>query len=98
MDWEGLKRIAFGPLSLHPDQFWQLTPTEFTDMVEGYKWRAEQAYKDRIEIAWLTAHFQRLKRLPSLDKLLKDSSVDKPKISKEERERKLAELKAKFRR
>lgn len=45
--------MAFGYLGLSHEEFWGLTPFEFTELIEGYKVR------DRVrkeELAWMTMH------------------------------------------
>lgn len=44
--------IAFGPLSLSPFEFWQLTPAEVYRLSDGWKWRDEH---EKERIAWQTA-------------------------------------------
>ena len=36
-----IEPIAYGPLALKPDEFWDLTPREFNLMEDGWKWRWE---------------------------------------------------------
>jgi hypothetical protein len=56
-----LKQIAFGALSLRPDQFWRLTHGEFIAMYEGYLWREENDRKKMAQLAsWIT--FPHLKK------------------------------------
>jgi hypothetical protein len=90
LDWEGLKRIAFGPLSLKPHEFWQLTMGELMDMWEGYKWRQEAELRKMAQLAvWVTA--PHLRKPWSADKLL-GKKQEKKKTTPEETKQVLGEL------
>lgn len=91
-----MKKVAFGPLNLKPGEFWSLTPAEFGDLIEGYNWRKEQQDRQLIEQAWLTAYFQRVKKLPSLSRILKNKAAEIKKLSKEERKREWEALQKQF--
>lgn len=95
MDWNGLKKVAFGPLGLNHEQFWHLTPGEFEDLVEGYNWRKEQEDNRLIQLAWMTANLQRAKKLPKLEKLLQKKKP-KQKHNKEQLEQEWKALQADF--
>jgi hypothetical protein len=46
LDWEWIKQIAFGALNLSHDVFWKLTPKEFLELYDGWKWRQKQHYEE----------------------------------------------------
>lgn len=50
-----------------PDLFWRVTPRVFTAVMQGANQRQIRAAKHRIEAAWLTAKYQRVKRMPKLE-------------------------------
>lgn len=61
--------MAFGPLSLKPEEFWSLTPSELFDMAEGYRER----YDTQMHIvAWHAANTMNVhtKNRVTVDKLL----------------------------
>jgi hypothetical protein len=69
MDWDALKRVAYGPLNLMPADFWSLTFKELQELVEGYKLRNESEWEKYAQLAsWITA--PHLKRPISAKKLL----------------------------
>ncbi|GAB6171990.1 hypothetical protein JCM15765_14680 [Paradesulfitobacterium aromaticivorans] len=84
MDWEGLKKIAYGPLNLKPGEFWTMSPGEFNDLINGYLWRKELDENRLVQQAWLIAQLQRAKRVPKLDKLLRKPKPKEKKLSKQE--------------
>lgn len=94
MDWEEMKRIAYGPLNLMPEQFWSLTYKEFLELVEGYKYRNELEWRKIAQLAsWIMA--PHLKRPISADKLLgKDKK--KKRTTPEETTRVLDDLMSEF--
>lgn len=51
-----MKRIAYGPLSLKPGEFWDLSPAEILEMYEAKRWWIEEKIdlQQRL-IAWHAA-------------------------------------------
>lgn len=107
MDWEALLKVACGPLQLKPDEFWRLTPGEFQDLIEGYNWRREQEVEQRkadaelkrielLYLAWHVAAFQRAKKLPKLQTLLKSKPAKPQRMSVEERQQEWSDLQKDF--
>lgn len=85
MDWEGLKRIAFGPLNLMPQQFWELTLKDFNDLVDGYKWRDKREWEKVAQLAVWTS--QKLKKGTTAKKLLGSEQGRKKTNPEESRNR-----------
>lgn len=75
MDWGGLKAIAFGPLNLSHDEFWELTWAEFDELIDGFKQREKLAWMKVAQLAVWTS--QTLKKGTTADKLI--SFLDGPK-------------------
>jgi hypothetical protein len=71
---------------MKPLDFWNLTPYEFSIIVEGYSERQTEKRQELLYLAWHTEAFARQKRLPGLKKLLKDNGQKKKNntLSKEE--------------
>lgn len=88
--------MAFGPLNLKPGEFWPLTPGEFLELLDGYKWRKEQEDRRLVELAWMTAYLHRVRKMPSLSRLLKNKKAEPKKLSQEERRREWEALRKKF--
>ena len=57
-------------------EFGELTPRELFLIVDNYNEQRQQLREDYMTQAYLTAHWQRAKRMPSLKKVLEDA---KPK-------------------
>lgn len=50
------KPIAYGPLALMPDTFYALTPSEFYDLIEGYRLRRQIEQQERSYfVSWIIA-------------------------------------------
>jgi hypothetical protein len=90
MDWEGLKRLAFGPLNLMPQQFWGLTLAEFNDLIEGYKWRNRREWEKFAQLAVWTS--QKLRKNTTAKKLLGTDKSEKKKTTAEESRKNVIDL------
>lgn len=55
-----------------PSEFWEMTPYELTIYVEAFTDKLKFEAKERITQSWMTAAFYRSKKMPKLEKLLKD--------------------------
>lgn len=84
-----MKRLAFGPLNLMPQQFWELTLTEFKDLIEGYKWRDKREWEKIAQLAVWTS--QKLKKGTTAKKLL-GTSNERKKTTAEESRNQVSEL------
>lgn len=94
MDWEGLKRVALGPLGLMPQQFWEMTPGELKDMVEGFKLRDELEWRKIAQLAaWITS--PHLKKPITADRLL-GKNKQKKRTTPEETKAELQQLMARM--
>lgn len=51
--WEDTFDMAYGPLNLHPDQFWDLIPYEYNLLIKGYYYRVD---REMDRTAWVTAN------------------------------------------
>lgn len=68
-------------MALKHDEFYNLTPLEFAELYEGYKWREEREW---YKLAWL-AHYTiapHVKKAPTPDDLLGRSRMPKTKDEK----------------
>jgi replication initiation and membrane attachment protein DnaB len=54
------------------DEFYNITPYELNIIIECYVDNQTNKYKDLITQAYFTAYFQRVKKMPKLEKLLND--------------------------
>lgn len=79
-------------MALRPWEFGRLTPGEFMQLVDGYRWRQEQAVRDGIQLAWTAEWFSRQKRLQPLERYLKPTGKQDIKTA-EERRNEFEELK-----
>lgn len=94
MDLEELKRIALGPLGLLPQQFWDMTPGELKDMVEGFKLREELEWRKTAQLAaWIVS--PHLKKPVTADKLL-GKNKQKKTTTPEETKARLHDLMARM--
>lgn len=53
-----------------------MTPYELSLVVEGYTLRQKRDAKENLTIAWMTAYYHRVKKMPDLQKALEE--LDKP--------------------
>ncbi|EGK12957.1 hypothetical protein HMPREF9374_1110 [Desmospora sp. 8437] len=54
--WTHIKRVAFGPLSLKPGEFWSLSPAEILEMYEAKLWWIDEEFKMKQRLtAWHAA-------------------------------------------
>ena len=75
--------------------FWALTPRETLATMEATVWRSEQRAAADLSHAWHTAALMRVKRMPTLKKLLMPFMPSKAKLQPiEERRREFQEMKA----
>lgn len=58
--------------------FWRVTPLRFSVIMDGRRQANEAAEDGRIAGAWYAEAFARMKRLPSLDKVLRGGKSDEP--------------------
>jgi len=77
-----------------PDQFWKLTFTDLEELLDAHRQRERKEWRKLAQLAcWVTA--PHLKKPLTVDKLVKDHrSKAERRISKEEKEKVLAELEA----
>lgn len=60
-------------------EFWEISPYELSLKVNSYKKNIQYNEKLQLQTAYLTAYYQRVKKMPSLKDILKD---DEPKKAK----------------
>jgi len=89
-DIEDAFKYAVGYAGISPDQFWRMTPHELSLALAGYREKQEETVKLVLYHAWHTAAFERTKRLPSLNRILKP---EPRRYTPEEKEEILKELK-----
>jgi hypothetical protein len=61
---------ATGLLGLRPWEFWQITPREFANMLDGYRQQEEQKWQRTAQLASWIMSAQLGNKAPSADKLL----------------------------
>lgn len=67
-------QIGIGPL-----EFWELTPRELGVLVSAHLEKAKRDHEERLLIAYLGAYWQRIKKMPSIKEVLKQSGTAEPK-------------------
>lgn len=76
-------------IGLSIEEYWNLTPAEFYCYLEAYKHRKEDESKNNLAYsqinAWNTANFSNAKKLPSIQKIIKDIYKEEPKVSNKKR-------------
>ena len=65
-----------GRAGLDPAKFWRMTPYEIVKHIECEAERKKEQEAAIVQTAWLTEAMARTKKLPKLEKLLKE--IDKP--------------------
>ena len=75
---------------IKPNEFWELTPRELKNYIEGFIVKSEMENDRAILNAWLGAGLHRQKRLPKLQDLIKKTE----KKQKQSNEQMLAMVKA----
>lgn len=76
-------------IGLSIEEYWNLTPAEFYCYVEAYKQNLEITNKDDLAysqiVAWNTANYSNARKLPNIQKIIKDIYKEEPKISNKKR-------------
>lgn len=67
-----------GRMALAPTEFWQMTPKEFNAYLDGFVEREQEAHQNKMIQSYLTAYWNRVKKMPSLKEVL-----DEPKTKQE---------------
>lgn len=75
---------------IKPNEFWEITPRELSNYVQGFVIKSEMENDRAILNAWLGAGLHRQKRLPKLQDLIKKTE----KKQKQSNEQMLAMVKA----
>lgn len=57
-------------IGIGPEQFWQMTPRWVLSLVDGHEAAKMAAMRFEVTIAWLTAAWPRMKRMPELRRVL----------------------------
>ena len=60
------------------EEFWELSPREFSRELAAHTKRREDAEDRVLELAWYTAAFQRAERLPDLKTLMQRGKPQAP--------------------
>lgn len=63
---------------IKPSEFWQMTPAELILFIEANQSLELDQFKQAITCAWLCAAYQRSKRLPDLDEVMKKLEYKEP--------------------
>lgn len=89
MDWEQVLKTGVR-IGLKPHEIDNLTPFELMVMTEDYKEKQNTEVQNNLHLAIINAYntvaFDRSKKLPKLEKILKKSNVNKPKKKKQNNE------------
>jgi len=78
--------IAVGRFGIKPSEFWELTPYEFSLIVQYKNEELNSKYNEMLFLAWHIEALQRQKKLPKLDNIL-IKKKDKKKSLQESRKR-----------
>ena len=79
---------------MKPDEFYTMTPAEYNIMVRGYDQRRDTYIEDLLFLAWQTARLQRVKKMPSYNKLI--SKGKSKRVPAEKQKADLQALKQRF--
>ena len=58
-------------VGVHPAEFWRMTPREFWAVARGHYLAENRRLQAEVAAHWYGAGFQRYKRLPDLNKVLR---------------------------
>lgn len=58
-----------------PLTFWQLTPGELSIMIEAFNQQQKDAHDEKLVIAYLTAYWHRVKKMPSIQDVLSKKPI-----------------------
>ena len=61
--------VAF-QIGIDPLVFWELTPRELTVLVDAYEIEEKLQHEKDMAVAYLTAYWHRVKKMPSLKEVL----------------------------
>ena len=68
-------------IGLKVDEFWNSTPLELSLYADVYVDKKKESVKEMITLAYTTAYLQRVKKMPKLEKMIKDvDGVKKCKV------------------
>lgn len=106
LDWDEIQKLAYGKLGLLPNEFWELTPSEFHLMLEG-RVEDEERFWENLQYlaAWHAANIMNAsgnlkKRIKNPEELLGKKNKETKRGPKyktpEEKKKELEELKRKF--
>jgi hypothetical protein len=70
--------LAF-QIGIDPLTFWELTPHELSILVDAFKEKTKREQEFQVVTAYLTAYWHRVKKMPSMKEILKESEVKKKK-------------------
>lgn len=57
-------------IGIDPLTFWNCTPGEITIMIHAHNEKRKHDHDEKLLIAYLTAYWQRIKRMPSIKEVL----------------------------
>jgi hypothetical protein len=61
-----------------------MTPYQLTLVINDFAEKQKQESEERLTLAYMTAYWQRIKRMPSLDSIIKKEVEQKPETMLEE--------------
>lgn len=62
-------------IGICPLTFWQLTPGELSIMIHAYNERKKHEHDEQLVVAYLTAYWHRVKRMPSINDVISKKPV-----------------------
>lgn len=69
---------------VRPDEFWKSTPFEIEAIIKMFNKRTQIEQQNDMVCAYLTAYWHRVKKMPSLNEVLKDTTVKSKKQTAED--------------
>lgn len=77
-------------------EFEYMTPYELMLHVEAFLDRQQAEMEEKVSLVWLGEHYHRLKKLPSLKKILKDMQPNKGPMTNDEMLEMVKQLNSQF--
>jgi hypothetical protein len=71
LDWEKSYKAAIH-VGISNQEYDEMTPYQLNLYIEDYNARKKVDTEEKLALAWLSAYWQRAKRMPSFSKVLKD--------------------------
>lgn len=68
-------------INVQPSEFWDMTPAELGIMIRAFNEKTKADHKNELTLAYLTAYWHRVKKMPKLKEVLNEEEPKKKKMT-----------------